>query len=134
MTALETATTIVEVPRPEESRDTRDKPHLAIDDEKKSKAGSAESPEIAPVPPAYDNDSSQEKEDGSEDVIIITGADAATHLLPLRDDHDPSLTFRGLFLATGLSAFQAVMYQIYTVSAFPKNSGALMGFNTPAHI
>ncbi|EAQ87390.1 hypothetical protein CHGG_04009 [Chaetomium globosum CBS 148.51] len=114
MTALETATTIVEVPRPEESRDTRDKPHLAIDDEKKSKAGSAESPEIAPVPPAYDNDSSQEKEDGSEDVIIITGADAATHLLPLRDDHDPSLTFRGLFLATGLSAFQAVMYQIYT--------------------
>ncbi|KAH6632556.1 OPT oligopeptide transporter [Chaetomium tenue] len=114
MTALDTATTIVEVPRPEESHDTREQPHLAIDDEKKSKIGSAESPEIEPVPPAYDNDSSQEKEDGSEDVIIITGADAATHLLPLRDDHDPSLTFRGLFLATGLSAFQAVMYQIYT--------------------
>jgi hypothetical protein len=118
MTAPDAATTIVEVPRTEESHDTNEKLQLATNDEKKSKSGIAESPEIAPVPPAYDNDSSQEKEDGSEDVIIITGADAAAHLLPLRDDHDPSLTFRGLVLATVLSAFQAVMYQIYTVSIY----------------
>lgn len=57
---------------------------------------------------------SDEKQDG--DVIIRTAQDAATHLLPLRDDFDPALTFRSLFLATGLAAFQAVMYQIYMVS------------------
>lgn len=51
----------------------------------------------------------------SEDVIIITGSDAAKHLLPLRDDGEPALTFRGMFLATILSAFQAVMSQIYQV-------------------
>lgn len=119
MAAPDAAATIVEVPHPEESHETNEKPHLASDDEKKLKSGITESPEIAPVAPAYDNDSSQEKEDGSEDVIIITGADAAAHLLPLRDDHDPSLTFRGLFLATALSAFQAVMYQIYMVSIHP---------------
>ena len=56
---------------------------------------------------------SDEKQDG--DVIIRTAQDAATHLLPLRDDFDPALTFRSLFLATGLAAFQAVMYQIYMV-------------------
>ncbi|KAH0284684.1 OPT superfamily oligopeptide transporter, partial [Aureobasidium melanogenum] len=48
------------------------------------------------------------------DHIIVTGADAAVHLLPMRDDGDPSLTFRGIFLASCLSAFQAVMNQIYT--------------------
>ncbi|THY68615.1 peptide transporter [Aureobasidium pullulans] len=48
------------------------------------------------------------------DHIIITGADAAAHLLPLRDDGDASVTFRGIFLASCLSAFQAVMNQIYT--------------------
>ncbi|KAK3294114.1 OPT oligopeptide transporter protein-domain-containing protein [Chaetomium fimeti] len=114
MTAPDATMNIVEVPRPDEFQDTSNKSRLSTDDEKKSKSGVAESPEIEAVPPAYDNDSSQEKDDGSEDVIIITGADAATHLLPLRDDHDPSLTFRSLFLATALSAFQAVMYQIYT--------------------
>jgi hypothetical protein len=50
------------------------------------------------------------------DHIIVTGADAAAHLLPLRDDGDPSVTFRGIFLASCLSAFSAVMNQIYTVS------------------
>lgn len=57
---------------------------------------------------------SDEKQDG--DVIIRTAKDAATHLLPMRDDFDPALTFRSIFLATGLAAFQAVMYQIYMVS------------------
>lgn len=56
-------------------------------------------------------------EGASEDeVIIVTGADAAAHLLPLRDDGDAALTFRSLLLASILSCFQCVMYQIYTVS------------------
>ncbi|KAJ6113800.1 OPT oligopeptide transporter [Penicillium sp. IBT 18751x] len=49
----------------------------------------------------------------SDDVIIVDGADASNHLLPMRDDGDPALTFRSLVLASGLSCFQAVMYQIY---------------------
>lgn len=52
-----------------------------------------------------------------EDKIIVTGADAANHLLSLRDDGQPALTFRGIVLASGLSAFQAAMSQIYSVSA-----------------
>jgi hypothetical protein len=56
----------------------------------------------------------EEKQDG--EAIIRTAKDAATHLLPMRDDFDPALTFRSIFLATGLAAFQAVMYQIYMVS------------------
>lgn len=60
--------------------------------------------------------SSDSADDGSDkDAIIVTGADAALHLLPLRDDGDPALTFRSLFLASGLSCFSAVMYQIYQV-------------------
>jgi hypothetical protein len=54
-------------------------------------------------------------EHGSHEVVIVTGADAATHLLPMRDDHDPAVTFRSLLLATILSAFQACVYQIYIV-------------------
>ncbi|WXC60224.1 hypothetical protein SNK03_006087 [Fusarium graminearum] len=50
----------------------------------------------------------------SKNVIIVTGADASRHLLPMRDDHDNALTFRSLFLASCLACFQAVMYQIYT--------------------
>ncbi|KAJ5475523.1 hypothetical protein N7539_007810 [Penicillium diatomitis] len=49
----------------------------------------------------------------SAEVVIVTGADAALHLLPLRDDFDRALTFRSMVLATGLSCFSAVMYQIY---------------------
>ncbi|GAB7357564.1 hypothetical protein MBLNU459_g0075t2 [Dothideomycetes sp. NU459] len=57
-----------------------------------------------------------ESDDGSgqnEDHIIVTGSDAANHLLSLRDDFDPSVTFRSIFLATCLTAFQSVMSQIY---------------------
>ncbi|OSS54159.1 hypothetical protein B5807_01345 [Epicoccum nigrum] len=65
-------------------------------------------PEIKGALASYDS------HDGdSDDHIIVTGADAAAHLLPMRDDHDPALTFRSIFLATCLSAFQAVVYQIY---------------------
>jgi hypothetical protein len=72
-------------------------------------------PEITAVPtPASTSDSFDKSDD--PDHIIVTGADAAVHLLPLRDDGDPSVTFRGIFLASCLSAFQAVMNQIYTVS------------------
>ncbi|KAI1861989.1 uncharacterized protein JN550_010620 [Neoarthrinium moseri] len=68
--------------------------------------------EITAAAPQYDGEEPKKDGDG-EDVIIITGADAAKHLLPLRDDHEPVLTARSIFLATVLSAFQAVMYQIY---------------------
>ncbi|OBT74318.1 hypothetical protein VF21_06904 [Pseudogymnoascus sp. 05NY08] len=54
-----------------------------------------------------------DSDSGADDAIIVTGADAAKHLLPVRDDLEPALTFRSLFLATILSAFQAVMNQIY---------------------
>ncbi|GKZ36028.1 hypothetical protein AbraIFM66950_006901 [Aspergillus brasiliensis] len=56
---------------------------------------------------------SGEEDRESEDAIIVTGADAALHLLPLRDDFDSALTFRSIILASGLACFQAVMNQIY---------------------
>ncbi|KAK1142050.1 hypothetical protein N8T08_008256 [Aspergillus melleus] len=56
---------------------------------------------------------SDEDDRNSEDVIIVTGADAAQHLLPLRDDFDSALTFRSIVLASGFACFQAVMNQIY---------------------
>lgn len=55
----------------------------------------------------------------SVDVVIVTGADAADHLLPLRDDFDPAFTFRSILLASALSCFQAVVYQIYMVGYLP---------------
>ncbi|THX06470.1 peptide transporter [Aureobasidium pullulans] len=69
--------------------------------------------EITAVPTLDSTSDDFEKTDNS-DHIIITGADAAAHLLPLSDDGDASVTFRGIFLASCLSAFQAVMNQIYT--------------------
>jgi hypothetical protein len=58
---------------------------------------------------------SDDSDEDSRDAIIITGADASRHLLPMRDDHDSALTFRSILLSSGLACFQAVMYQIYTV-------------------
>ncbi|KAK2600586.1 hypothetical protein N8I77_010108 [Diaporthe amygdali] len=71
---------------------------------------------IEPVPSGEDAGDHDKDDDGrsSDEVIIITGADAARHLLPMRDDFDTALTFRSLLLASGLSCFQAVMSQIYT--------------------
>lgn len=57
--------------------------------------------------------------DGNPDAIIITGADAALHMLSLRDDFDNVLTFRSILLASGLACFQAVMNQIYQVTFNP---------------
>ncbi|KAI4729996.1 peptide transporter [Aureobasidium sp. EXF-10728] len=80
-------------------------------DAEPDKKGALE-PEITAVPtPDASSDSFDKSDD--PDHIIVTGADAALHLLPLRDDGDPSVTFRGIFLASCLSAFQAVMNQIY---------------------
>ena len=64
---------------------------------------------------AHSSDDLEDSGSGSdsEDAIIVTGTDAAKHLLPLRDDGQPALTFRSIFLATVMSAFQAVMNQIY---------------------
>jgi hypothetical protein len=63
-------------------------------------------------------DNKDDNDTDSDGAIIRTGADAARYLLPMRDDFDPALTFRGIFLATCLSAFQAVMNQIYAVSLY----------------
>ncbi|KAI5247104.1 peptide transporter [Aureobasidium subglaciale] len=72
-------------------------------------------PDITAIPtPDAASASDNPKDTDNPDHIIVTGADAAAHLLPLRDDGDPSVTFRGIFLASCLSAFQAVMNQIYT--------------------
>lgn len=66
----------------------------------------------APVP--YGTEDDPIRDNSREDTIIVTGKDASEHLLPLRDDHDPALTFRSIVLATGLSCFAAVMAQIYS--------------------
>ncbi|KAJ5885359.1 OPT oligopeptide transporter [Penicillium taxi] len=55
-----------------------------------------------------------EPDSSGNEVVIITGADAAAHLLPLRDDHDSALSFRSIVLATILACFQSVMNQIYS--------------------
>ncbi|EUC39534.1 hypothetical protein COCMIDRAFT_111306 [Bipolaris oryzae ATCC 44560] len=78
-----------------------EKHHLAVSDEGLGKKGALE-PEIRTALPLHDR-----SEDEDDNYIIITGADAAAHLLPLRDHFEPALTFRSMFLATILSAFQA---------------------------
>jgi hypothetical protein len=87
-----------------------DEKHRLADDngglEKKVVLG----PEIKAALPSYSSE-----EHGDDEPIIITGADAANHLLSLRDDQESALTFRSIFLATILSAFQAVVFQIYQV-------------------
>lgn len=112
-------TTVIEVPEPKLEHTVSEKTGLSIDKAEKLGDGAPNSPEIEAAPPVYDADSNQEKDDEKDDesegAIIITGTDAAKHLLPMRDDGEPSLSFRSIFLATGLSAFQAVMYQIYMV-------------------
>ena len=52
-----------------------------------------------------------------DDFVIRSGADASKHLLSLRDDEDPVLTFRSALLGTAFACFQAAMNQIYNVSA-----------------
>lgn len=86
---------------------------VALNDDSVPKTGEKSEFEITSAP--VDDTDAPEKGDVEGEVIIITGADAAHHLLPLRDDFDPVITFRSLLLATLLSGFQAVMQQIYMV-------------------
>lgn len=88
---------------------TEEKHRLAESDGGSEKKGVIE-PEIKAALPSYDS-----TDDGDDNHIIVTGADAAAHLLPMRDDQEPALTFRSIFLASILSALQAVVYQIYQV-------------------
>lgn len=111
----------VEVARPGGAEDIGEKDHSSVGDEKvaditKAKEGALESPEIEAIPPKYDTESAQSRDKAVDDPVIVTGADAANHLLSMRDDGEPALTFRSIVLATILSGFQAVMYQIYMVS------------------
>lgn len=94
------APVVEEIRSPTDDSETFKKEPIALDSE--LKAG----------PPVYDG----ADDDVPEDALIVTGADAANYLIPIRDDHDPSLTFRSIFLATALSGFQAAMHQIYNVS------------------
>ncbi|KAJ4340931.1 hypothetical protein N0V95_007385 [Ascochyta clinopodiicola] len=84
-----------------------EKYRLAGSDGELEKKGVLESEIKAALP------SDEDDEVDNDDHVIITGADAAAHLLPLRDDEESALTFRSIFLATILSAFQSVVYQIY---------------------
>jgi hypothetical protein len=86
-----------------------EKHRLAAHDGEFEKTGVLD-PEIKAALPSYDS-----AEEDDHDHIIVTGADAAAHLLPMRDDQESALTFRSIFLASILSAFQAVVYQIYQV-------------------
>jgi hypothetical protein len=95
--------------------DANEKTGHAINDADTKKSGTEVHDAEINSAPGYDE--SDEKDNSSVDKIIITGADASEHLLPIRDDFDRALTFRSLFLATILSGFQAVMTQIYNVSS-----------------
>lgn len=67
------------------------------------------------VDKAGEEDPGNESDGNSDDVVIVTGADASAHLIPLRDDFETVLTFRSIIIASGLACFQAVMNQIYQV-------------------
>ncbi len=68
--------------------------------------------EIKAVAPASDGEE-DDKDVASEDAIIDHRRRCCAASSAAPDDGDPALTFRSIFLATILSAFQAVMFQIY---------------------
>ncbi|KAJ5449724.1 OPT oligopeptide transporter [Penicillium daleae] len=78
-----------------------------IDEKTAITSTSEEEPDVAKAEHYGENDRD------SDDVIIVSGADAAQHLLPLRDDFEQTVTFRSMLLASILACFQAVMNQIY---------------------
>ncbi|KAL2135758.1 hypothetical protein VTI74DRAFT_7128 [Chaetomium olivicolor] len=102
-----------EVPSPQQDQAITEKPGVPDDESSKAKVGVPDSPEVKAVRSTSDNESSHGSDTDREDVIIISGADASAHLLSVRDDGQPALTFRSMFLASVLSCFQAVVYQIY---------------------
>lgn len=77
-------------------------------------------------------DSSRDRKgsDGFDDiddsVIITSGAIAAQHMLSARDDGDPAITVRSLFLGTATATFYAVMSQIYLVSRLAQTGTFLL--------
>ncbi|KAK0610964.1 OPT oligopeptide transporter [Immersiella caudata] len=90
-------------------------PTVVDDDKPKRKPSVETSPEKSTPVETNDLPKSEPSDDTNSDTaIIITGADAARHLLPLRDDGDPTVTFRSLLLGTILACFEATMSQIYT--------------------
>ncbi|KAK7917608.1 peptide transporter [Apiospora marii] len=101
---------VVEAPTHQEVNETRIHPVHAAPTEKGEFIGDAIT---AAISPSEGEAVEHEKDTASDDVIIVTGHDAAHHLLSLRDDGDPAITFRGMVLATIFSGFQATMYQIY---------------------
>ncbi|KAF3768541.1 hypothetical protein M406DRAFT_286460 [Cryphonectria parasitica EP155] len=101
---------VVEVPTHPEINEKG--PH-AGDDNIVDEKGHGADFDITAAPVRSNDEDGDEHDKKSDDAIIVTGADAAQHLLPLRDDGDPAFTFRGIFIATILSGFQAVVYQIY---------------------
>ncbi|KAJ5121340.1 uncharacterized protein N7515_009301 [Penicillium bovifimosum] len=68
---------------------------------------------FAVKPDSLEGTAPYDEGDENPGAIIVTGADAAIHLLPLRDDFENVLTFRSIVLASALACFQAVMNQIY---------------------
>ncbi|WWC89674.1 uncharacterized protein L201_004599 [Kwoniella dendrophila CBS 6074] len=62
----------------------------------------------------HDKEKLKSTDDLSEDGHIIrSGLDASQHLLSIRDDGDPAITFRSFILGTLMACFQASMHQIY---------------------
>ncbi|KAI0343069.1 oligopeptide transporter [Trametopsis cervina] len=70
---------------------------------------------------SYDNnaalETAQESEEGATYVngerVIRTGEDVSNFLFDVRDDEDPALTFRSLFLGTVFAGLGAALCQIY---------------------
>lgn len=73
-------------------------------------------------------------EDVGDDLVIRNGADASKHLLSLRDDEDPVLTFRSALLGTAFACFQAAMNQIYNVSHSNQFFMLNCSSNRPTHL
>lgn len=74
-----------------------------------------EKSQITAVATGLSEEATKASDANSDDAILDTAEEIATHLLPLRDDFEPALSFRSLFLASCLAAFQAAMSQIYSV-------------------
>lgn len=47
-----------------------------------------------------------------EDPVVTTGADVSRFVVDIRDDGDPSITFRSLFLGTVIAGLGAAVYQV----------------------
>ncbi|KAK8023639.1 OPT oligopeptide transporter [Apiospora rasikravindrae] len=91
---------VVEVPTHPEINEARVRPVRAVPTEKDEFIGDAIT---AAISPSEGEGVEHEKDTASDDKVIITGADAAHHLLSLRDDGDPAITFRGMFKPTNVT-------------------------------